>query len=149
MTMKKILLCTDGEEHTVRAVEYAITLAEQSKAEIVGLYVVNPFLKRYTNEIYAVNRNECREYLDRALQKEGEEAVNKFMAKAKTKEVAAYAKIRYGDTEQEILREIDEGGYDIVILGAKLLKGWKERFESFSLPERIFRKSPISMVFVR
>lgn len=149
MTTKKILFCADGEEHTVRAEEYAITLAEQSKAEIVCLYVVNPFLKQYTNEIYAVNRNECREHLDRVLQKEGENTLEKFLGKAAAKRVTPYAKIRYGDPEQEILSEIDKGGYDIVIMGAKLLKGWKERFESFALSEKIFKKSPISMIFVR
>lgn len=149
MMPKKILVCTDGEEHTARAEEYAITLAEQFGAEIVCLFIVNPFLKRYTNEIYAVSRNECREHLDRALQKEGEDALKKFTGKTDAKGITPAIIMRYGDPEQEILDEIEKGGYDLIIMGAKLLKGWKEQFESFNLPEKIFKKSPISMLFVR
>lgn len=149
MTLKKILLCTDGEEHTHRAEDYAIDLAEKFGAEIICLYVVSPFLKRYTNEIYAVNRDECREHLDKSLQKEGEDALKKIMKKATGKNIVLFTKIRYGYPLEEILAEIDEGDYDILIMGSKLLNGWKKRFESFSLPEKIFKKSPISMVFVR
>jgi nucleotide-binding universal stress UspA family protein len=149
ITPKKILVCTDGEEHTIKAEDYAISLAEKFASEIVCLYVINPFLKRYTNEIYAINRNECREHLDRALKKEGEEALKRFLIKSNTKKITSLIKMRYGDPEQEILDEIEKGGYDLIIMGAKLLKGWKERFESFNLPEKIFKKSSISMIFVR
>lgn len=147
--IRKILLCTDGETHSAKAEEYAVALAKLSGAEIVGLYVVNPFLKKFTHEIYAVNRNECRKYLDERLKQEGESALNTVMLRAVKEGIQVTVTMRYGDPADEILDEIKEGGFDMVILGAKLLRKWKERFESFNLPEKIFRDISVPVLFVR
>lgn len=37
--MKHILVCTDGEKHTLKAEEQAIQLAQTFGAEITGVYV--------------------------------------------------------------------------------------------------------------
>lgn len=149
MNIKKILFCTDGEQHTHKAEIYAVTIAKLSGAELVGLYVVNPFMKKFTNEIYAVNRNECRAYLDKSLQKEGENALEVFAKKAETEGINAVTKMRYGYPEEEIIKEIKEDSYDMVVMGGKLLKGWKERFESFKLPETITKVSPVPVLLAR
>jgi hypothetical protein len=60
--LERMLLCTDGEEHTRKAEDYAFHLAKGVGADLVGLYDVDPFLKKFTNEIYAVNRDECRDH---------------------------------------------------------------------------------------
>lgn len=149
INISKILMCTDGEEHTYKAEEYALAIAKKFNADIVGLYVVNPFLKKYTNEIYAVNRNECREHLDRSLKNEGETALMNLSKKAETESINIYIKMRYGDPEEEILSEVSEIKYDIVVMGGKLLKGWKERFESFNLSEKVLKKLPLPVLIVR
>jgi len=149
INISKILICTDGEEHTGKAEEYALTIAKKFNAEIVGLYVINPFLKKFTNEIYAINRDECRDHLDRSLKNEGETALMNMSRKAETEGVTTYIKMRYGDPEEEILNEIRDVKYDIVVMGGKLLKGWKERFESFNLSERVLKKSPLPVLIVR
>ncbi len=149
ITISNILICTDGQEHTSSAEEYAITLAKKFNSSLTGLYIVDPFLKKFTNEIYAINRDECREHLDRSLKKEGETALNNLALKAESEAVNITVKIRYGDPEAEILNEIKEVNYDIVVMGGKLLKGWKERFESFNLSERVFKKSPLPILIVR
>ncbi len=69
--MERILVCTDGEGHTVKAEEHAVALAVRFGAAVTGLYVQSTFLTKFTHEIYAVNRNECREHLDEALRREG------------------------------------------------------------------------------
>ncbi|MDI1472347.1 MAG: universal stress protein [Thermodesulfovibrio sp.] len=147
--IRKILLCTDGEEHSKKAEQYAICLAEKFESTIVCLFVVNPFLKKFTNEIYAINRNECRAHLDRAIQTEGKIALDNFQRLAQERQINTISKMRYGDPAEEILKEIKENSYDLIIMGAKLLKGWKMKFESFNLPEKIFKSSPIPMFFVR
>ncbi|MFP5213223.1 MAG: universal stress protein [Acidobacteriota bacterium] len=147
--MKKVLLCTDGEEQTRGAEEMALDLAERFGAVLVGLYVVDPFLKKFTNEIYAVNRDECRAHLDRQLREQGETALAAMIERSKTRGVRFESKIRCGEPEKEILGEIEEGGYDILIMGAKLLKGWRQRMESVNLPRKVFASAPIPVLFVR
>lgn len=149
VNISKILICIDGEPHTAKAEEYALTLAKVCGAVLVGLYVINPFLKKFTNEIYAINRDECREYLDRSLTEEGEIALRNFFEKGRALNVVTVTKMRYGDPEEEILDEIKVGNYDLVVMGGKILKTWKERFESFNLSEKIFRKSPSPILIVR
>lgn len=149
MQINKILICTDGEDHTLRAEDHAISLAKQTGAEIVCVHVVNPFLKKFVNEIYAVGRNECMDHIDASLQREGDNALNKFSEKAASKGMTPVLLMKYGDPEQEILSEIENGAYDMVIMGAKQLTGWKKNFESFNLPEKIFKKSSVSMTFIR
>lgn len=149
VNISKILICTDGEEHTTKAEEYALTLAKIFNAEIVGLYVINPFLKKFTNEIYAINRDECREHLDRSLRDEGETALINLSRKTESEGITTFTKMRYGDPEEEILNEMKDVKYDIVVIGGKLLKGWKERFESFDLPGRVLKKSPLPVLIAR
>ncbi|MCX8030841.1 MAG: universal stress protein [Thermodesulfovibrionales bacterium] len=149
VNLSKILVCVDGEEHTFKAEEYAITIAKKFNAELVGLHVVNPFLKKFTHEIYAINRDECRDHLDRSLKEEGEIALINFSNKSKEEGIPVVIKMRYGDPEEEILNEMRDVNYDIVVMGGKILKGWKERFESFNLSERVLRKSPLPILIVR
>lgn len=147
--IKTILLCTDGEEHTRKAEDYAFHLARSLDADVVGLYVVDPFLKKFTNEIYAVNRDACREHLDRQLLEQGRQALDALTQRAARESIRFSSRVRHGPPEEEILKEIEEGSYGLVIMGAKLLKGWKQRFESENLPRKIFAASPAPVLFVR
>ena len=149
MDIRKILLCTDGEPHTARAEEYALTLALCCGAGLTALYVIDPFLKKFTNEIYAVNRDECREHLESSLRREGEEALGRFTEKASLRDVPVVTQIGHGAPEEVIADMAADGGYDIVILGSKVLKSWRERFESVNLPEKVFRRITVPVLFVR
>jgi len=44
---------------------------------------------------------------------------------------------------------MEDGGYDLVVIGSKLLSSRWERFESYNLPEKVFKKTQRSVVFVR
>lgn len=147
--MQKILICTDGEDHTQAAENMALLMAKQFQATLVGLYVIDPFLKKFTHEIYAVNREACRDHLDRLLHQEGSQALKALQEKCAGEEVAFQGKMRHGPPEDEILLEVQEQDYDLLIMGAKLLKTWRERWESVNLPKKIFLQVPIPMLFVR
>ena len=51
-------------ELTRKAEDLAFRLARQFQAHLVGLFVVDPFLQKFTNEIYAVGREACRDHID-------------------------------------------------------------------------------------
>jgi nucleotide-binding universal stress UspA family protein len=145
----KILLCTDGEEQAVKAEDFAVGIAKSTGALIYSLYVVNPLLKKFADEIYAVGRDEYRDYIDRTLHDEGNKVLKEFQEKACDQEVQVISKMRYGSPEEEILQEMEEGGYDLVVIGSKLLASWRARFESYNLPEKLFKKAQTPVVFVR
>lgn len=149
MEFHKILLCTDGDEQAVKAEDFAVGIAKSTGAFICSLYVVNPFLKKFADEIYAVGRNEYRDYIDRTLQNEGNEVLREFQEKACNQEVKVIPKMRYGSPEEEILQEMEDGGYDLVVIGSKFLGSWRERFESYNLPEKVFKRTQRPVVFVR
>ena len=149
MEIHKILLCTDGDEQAVKAEDFAVGIAKSTGAFICSLYVINPFLKKFADEIYAVGRDEYRDYIDRTLHDEGNKALREFQERACNQKVKIVPKMRYGSPEEEILQEMEEGGYDLVVIGSKLLGSWRERFESYNLPEKIFKKTQRSVVFVR
>lgn len=146
--MKRILVCTDGEEPAVRAEEQALAIAALSGGSVTGLYVLDPFLKKFTNEIYAINRNECRDHLDAELRREGEAALLALAERCRTRGVPFQAKMRHGGVAEEIVAEAAEG-HDLLVMGAKLLGSWREKLESCNAPRDVFKKSSIPMLFVR
>lgn len=149
MPIGKLLLLTDGESHTAKAEAYALTLAAALSAELVALYVVDPFLKRFTHEIYAVNRDACRAHLDEALAAEGKAGLARFADKAAAAGVTITTLIRNGPPEQVVADEVAAGGYGLLILGAKHLENGWQRFESCNLPERIFRSVDCPLLAVK
>ncbi len=149
MEIRKILLCTDGEGPAIKAEDFAVGMAKSTGALICSLYVVDPFLKKFADEIYAVGRDEYRDYIDRTLNDEGNKVLKEFQQKACDQEVQVIPKIRYGSPEEEILQEMEEGDYDLVVIGSKMLVGWRARLESYNLPEKLFRNAQKPVVFVR
>lgn len=147
--MERILVCTDGEEHTVKAEEHAVALAVRFGASLTGLYVQSNFLTKFTHEIYAVNRNECRRHLDDALRNEGLAAIDALGRRCRESGVAYEPKIREGDIAEEIISEASQGAYDLLVMGARLLGSWRERIESFNVAQDVFRRAPLPMLFVR
>lgn len=145
--MKKILICTDGEKHSHKAEELSIKFAKNFDVELVCLYVVDAYPKKFTDEIYAVNREECRRYLDNSLTQEGLKAFENFMYKAKNFDISVTTKLRYGLPYEEIMKEIIEGDYDLLIMGTKRYKNFLDRIRSFCLPKKVFENSPIPVLF--
>lgn len=145
--MKRILLCVDGEPHTERALAQALLLAARLDASITALFVVDPWLEKFTNEIYAVNRDECRAHLERSLREEGEAALAAFLDRARSAGVAAQPLVDAGDRAEVIAGHAP--AYDLVIIGGKVLEGWYRRFESRNLPEQLFRRLAVPLLTVR
>jgi len=149
MEIRKILLCTDGEGPAIKAEDLAVGIAKGVGALICSLYVVDPFLKKFANEIYAVGRDEYRDYIDKTLIDEGNRVLRDFQKKACVQQVEVTSKIRYGSPAKEILQEMEEVDYDLVIIGSKMLATWRKRFESYNLPGKLYKNAQKPVVFVR
>ena len=145
-----MLLCIDGEEHTNKAIDYALHVAGATGAELTVLHVIDGFLleKRISHEIYAVGRDEYRAYVRKELDKLAEKHIRDMREKAEKAGVRFSTKLRSGHPVEEVLREIRENTYDLVIMGDKPDQGlWK--LKSRNLPLKVFRKSGTSVMVVR
>jgi nucleotide-binding universal stress UspA family protein len=146
--IKKIIVCIDGEKSTEKAVQYALGLTMAFKGKLTALHVINPYLKKFADEIYAVGRNEYRDHIDRELTKESEEIINGFKAMADPFGLSYNVVVRYGPPEEEIANEIMENSYDLLILGAKQADTFNAKIRSFQLPRKIFKNLKIPTLFV-
>jgi len=148
MSFSHILLCLDGEPHTATACARALDLA-RAGAALDALYVVDPYLKKFTHEIYAANRDECRAHLDRSLAAEGEAALDRFCAAAQEAGLNVGRLLQHGEPEAVIPQLVVAGGYDLVILGGKRFSGRYERWTSRDLPARLDGKFAVPVLLCR
>lgn len=147
--MKNIILCIDGEAGTEKAIQYAIEITRASHGRLTALHVINPYLKKFADEIYAVGRNEYRNHMDTELRKEAEDIINGFKAAADLGGVSYNVIVRYGPPEEEITKEVSENAYDLLILGAQQSTTFKAKIRSFNLPGKIFNNMKIPTLFVK
>lgn len=146
MTIKKILLCVDLEEKNKKAVELALEIAEKMGAELTCLHVVDAYPKIYTNEIYAINRVECQIYLDKSQTREAQKTIENILAQAKNLGIRCIPKLRYGFILEEILEELREQRYDLLILGKKVHKRLVDRLRSDKMVEKLLKKVNTSVL---
>jgi nucleotide-binding universal stress UspA family protein len=147
--MNNIILCIDGEKHTEKAIKYAMEITRGCKGTLTVLHVINPYLKKFADEIYAVGRIEYREYIDKKIRKESENIMAEFKSLADSEGVNFKTITRYGSPDEEIKKEIDEKSYDLLIIGFKPSKTLKSKLRSFNLPGKIFSSLKIPSLFVR
>ena len=132
----KILVCLDGEPHTRGAVERAIELARAESAELIGVHVIDEWLRQFSSEIYAQGRKEYLEWVDRCLEDKASEVREAFLALSSSRNVSARFVLRDGDRAAEIAEVIDELKPDLVITGGKDLTRW-QRFRSSNLAAQL------------
>ena len=130
-----ILVAIDGEPHTDRAVEHALSLAAESGARVVALHVKDPYLKQFASEIYAQGREEYVAHVDECLEAQAHDAVRRFLEAANRRSVEFEVKVIEGDTAERLCEEIDSARYGAVVLGGEQRrrfgawrsKGWRTR----------------------
>jgi nucleotide-binding universal stress UspA family protein len=147
--VKNIILCVDGEAGTKKAICYAVEITRACKGVLTVLHVMNPYLKKFADEIYAVGRNEYRDHIDTSLRKEAEEIIGGFKSTADLSGISYNVIVRYGPPEEEIIKEVSENVYDLLILGAQQSTTFKAKMRSFNLPGKIFNDLKIPTLFVK
>lgn len=121
----KILICTDGSAHAEDALRFAGLIVPQARGPVKILGVAES----------AAEEVQIRQVLSRASQILGE--VPSLVTKA-----------RRGHAAEEILRELEEGEYDLAILGARGRRGIT-RFLLGSTALRVVEHAPASVLIVR
>lgn len=129
-SFRKILVTHDGRDSSNKAINYAIYLSKLSGAEIVILQIISERKKQdHISSIHA------------ELGDSMEEKIQKIKHAGCTK--VSY-KIKEGDTIDEIVGEINEMNYDLVILTSFHLNSWMESL--FSNARKIIGKIHTSVL---
>jgi nucleotide-binding universal stress UspA family protein len=118
-TIRNVLICSGGRRYIDGAVSLAAQIARGVGAKAWLLHVM-PELPA----IYAGLRR-MEENLDRLLRSDSELGINLRREKEilETQGVPTDIRLRHGSVLSEILREIREGDYDLVVTGSALSRG--------------------------
>lgn len=117
----KILIATDGQKYSDEAVRFAGLLFQKAGPDITIVHV-------HPDEDARETKKECKIYLDNA-----QATLEKFGLSAKTKMVE-------GEIVEELLVEMKEGNYDLLVLGSKGVS----RVLS-AVAENVLRKSTLKL----
>ena len=107
-----ILVAIDGSPSSERALEHAVELARAGNAKLT-LMTVAPPLSTYVT-LAGVSRETMQDELERWARRILDEAAEKV-----PDEVIAHTVERAGHAGPEIVKELERGGYDLVVLGSR------------------------------
>lgn len=120
---KKILIPIDGSEGSSKAVDYCLRMLENHKAENVVLFHAVSYpaqLEPYSGKMRATMMK-----VKEQLREHGEEILlnAKNRITEKNAAVSVETKLIWGDPKYEIVAEVEEGKYDLLIMGSRGLSG--------------------------
>ncbi len=144
----RVLFCVDGSEGADRALEQAIEWLKNAEIRAVILHII-PKVDEHLQHYERLHEAELRE-IERLFGHEGHglEVVIQARERLSRLGLAADRKVRQGDPATEILAEIREDVYDLVVLASDLT-GSGEEPRLGSVAEQVTRGAPISVLIVR
>lgn len=139
--IKKILVPVDGSEHSKKALEMAIAMADSAGAGITALEVIEEFgpLPGYYEAAPAG--------IDR-VKWVSEQRFEKIHSILDETSVPWDRKVEEGYAADTICRVAEDGHYDIIIIGSRGL-GILGRFLLGSVSDRVVHHAPCSVMVVR
>lgn len=139
---KKIVVATDGSEHSARAVTYAIELARMFEAKIFAIYVVD------TGAFATIPMDIVWESMYELLKKEGDEVTGQVEDVAKKAGVDIECLTVEGHPAEEIIRFSENVSADLIVMGT-LGKTGLDRFLLGSVADKITKASKLPVMIVR
>lgn len=140
--IEKILVPTDGSDYSIRAAEYAISIAKTHNAEITAIYVVDELV------IDAFSESTVREGIERELKTDGQRYVNYVKTLAEKAGVKATSKVTKGRPFEQITGFAKGLEVDLIVLGTYGHRG-AERILLGSVAERVIEYSPCPVLVVK
>ncbi|HEX7179393.1 MAG TPA: universal stress protein [Nitrososphaeraceae archaeon] len=117
--ISKILIADDGKDESNRVLNYVVSLARYSGAELLILRILEDMEKmgkvsvQGSNEDNMSNKDMKRE-VKGGIMDEMEKKINRCK-EAGCENKISY-KFRVGDAKEEIINEVKEGNYDLIVL---------------------------------
>jgi len=145
--IKRVLVYIDGSEESLTAVQYAVMLCKSLDAELKALYVVNTKALNDLLKSRIFIESETAEY-QQDLKGDAERYLTHALKLARMKGLLMETGERSGAIYKEIKAEIEEGDYDLLVIGRS--SGIRTgREEMFNDVERAARMVSCSVLFVK
>lgn len=145
--IKKILLYIDGSESSITAAQMAIAMAKAMGTQLKAIYVVNENLLGELLKAKIFVEVEKMDY-ERDLEEDGKRYLNYIVKLAAKKSVNIETVLRKGVVHEEVAREVEDFGADLLIQG-ELGEVLSLRDSHYEEGERILRKAKCCVMVAR
>jgi nucleotide-binding universal stress UspA family protein len=145
--IKNILVSISGSPDSLIAAKYAICLARVMQTKLFVVYVIDSKVLCELLKSRIFVEAEARAY-ERDLGQQGVVFLERIKKMAESRAVACETFLLRGSVSEEVINKINEVGADMLVMGE--MKELTSRSAVFyDEGERIFRKSPCSVVMVK
>ena len=138
----RIVVPTDGSASSQRAIDHAVDLAAAHDATVHGVYVVN------IASFSGVPTEGSWEGVSAALEREGEEALEKVENAAGARGVPVELVRLEGRPSEQIVEYAEETGADLIVMGTHG-RGGLDRLLLGSVAERVVRAASVPVMTVQ
>jgi nucleotide-binding universal stress UspA family protein len=142
--MRRILVPTDFSDSARQALEWAVSLAREFKAELLLLHVVENLTVGYASDLFPVPMAEVYEEISGYARGE----LAKLAEEVRAKGVSVTERLAQGTPSAEIIRLAKEEGIDLIVVGSHG-RGLLDHALFGSTTERVVRKAPCPVLTCR
>jgi nucleotide-binding universal stress UspA family protein len=140
---KKIMIPTDGSEHSKRAAEHAMWIADSCGADILVLNIFE------TSSLNPIRSRELKKDMKKLWAEDAQETLKGVLKVLNSNgmDLKVDSQIKEGQPAEKILETIDEENVDLVVIGSSG-KHALDRFFIGSVAEKVVRssKSPVMVI---
>ncbi len=140
--IRKILLPTDGSDYSMRAAEYAVSVAKMVGGEITAVFVID------TVVLDQISRLTERESAERDLKNDGERYLRYIVNIAQKEGIKATSLIAKGRPFEQILHLAKGLKADLIVMGTYGRRG-AERILIGSVAERVIEYATCPVLVVK
>ncbi len=142
LSVKKILIPTDGSDYSMRAAQYGISAAKLLGAETTIIYVID------TVVLDQISRITARDTVENELKQDGERYVKYIAGLAERAGVKATRLVVTGRPFEQIVQTAKSLGANLIVMGTYGRKG-AERILIGSVAERVIEYASCPVLVVR
>jgi len=139
--VKKILVPTDGSDYSMRAAEYAMSVAKLLKAEVTVVYVIDVVV------LDQIAKPAERDEVEAELKSDGDRYLKYILGMAQKQEVKATSFLAKGRPFAQIIHLAKDLKMDLIVMGSYGRRG-AERILIGSVAERVIEYASCPVLVV-
>ncbi len=144
VVFKEIIVPTDFSEHSLRALDYAVEIAERFGSELKIIYVIEPLLQAADVSWTSVDFEQLNQTHKLSAEKQLQQLVDERLPQ----DLPADTEIRFGKPFVEILKYAREENADLIVM-ATHGRGAIAHILMGSTAEKVVRKAPCPVLAVK